>query len=160
MKGREELASLREMHAQMVQENENRIRGMQQSNQTKDNERRENEFTLLKLEEYRKSLEVKYGEAQKRLEFEKSIERQMQNDEAIRSQHINDMKRKLEEEKRILELELTRLQEDLKSEKALRADAEARESSLRNDFQRLSEHRNFLSETSSQKTGTTTIISS
>lgn len=56
-----------------------------------DNERRENEFTLLKLEEYRKSLEVKYGEAQKRLEFEKSIERQMQNDEAIRSQHINDV---------------------------------------------------------------------
>ena len=56
-----------------------------------DNERRENEFTLLKLEEYRKSLEVKYGEAQKRLEFEKSTERQMQNDEAIRSQHINDV---------------------------------------------------------------------
>ena len=56
-----------------------------------DNERRENEFTLLKLEEFRKSLEVKYGEAQKRLEFEKSIERQMQNDEAIRSQHINDV---------------------------------------------------------------------
>ena len=35
MKGREELASLREIHTQMVQENKNRIRGMQQSNQTK-----------------------------------------------------------------------------------------------------------------------------
>lgn len=57
--------------------------------------------------------------------------------------YLNEIKRRAEEEKRVLEMEMLRIQDDLRSERASRVEAEAREASLRSDFQRLSDHRSF-----------------
>mmetsp|Transcript_20394 Transcript_20394/g.48663 ORF Transcript_20394/g.48663 Transcript_20394/m.48663 type:complete len:386 (-) Transcript_20394:143-1300(-) len=144
MRDRQELQNLREMFLQSKGDNENRIRGVEEQNKTKDDERREAEQSLLAAEEYRRTLEVKLAEAQRRSEWQRDTERQIQDNERSRLDYLSEVKRRAEEEKRLLEMEMMRLQDDLRSERASRLEAEARESSLRSDFSRLTEHRSFM----------------
>jgi len=114
---------------------------MEGKNKAKDDERRDSEQQLLQAEEMRRTLEVKLAEAQRRSEWQRDTERQIQENERARLDYLNEIKRRAEEEKRLLEMEMLRLQDDLRSERASRVEAEAREASLRSDFQRLADHR-------------------
>jgi len=146
LRDRQELQNLREMFLQAKSENESRIRGVEDQNKSKDDERREAEQALLAAEEYRRTLEVKLAEAQRRSEWQRDTERQIQDNERSRLDYLGEVKRRAEEEKRLLEMEMLRLQDDLRSERASRLEAEARESSLRSDFSRLTEHRQLMSQ--------------
>ena len=143
MKSRTDLGSMREMFLQSKSESEARVKAMEDTNRGKDDERREAEQALLNAEEYRRTLEVKLAEAQRRSEWQRDTERQILDNERARVDYLNDIKRRAEEEKRMMEMELMRMQDDLRAERAARVEAEAREASLRSDFQRLTEHRGY-----------------
>jgi len=147
MRDRQELQNLRELFLQAKGDNEQRIQGVQEQNKVKDDERRDAEQSLLAAEEYRRTLEVKLAEAQRRSEWQRDTERQIQDNERSRLDYLSEVKRRAEEEKRLLEMEMMRLQDDLRSERASRLEAEARESSLRSDFSRLTEHRGYMGAT-------------
>jgi len=143
MRNRQDLGGMRESFLSHKHESETRITGMEDKNRTKDDERRESEQQLLHAEELRRTLEVKLAEAQRRSEWQRDTERQIHENERARLDYLNEIKRRAEEEKRVLEMEMLRLQDDLRSERASRVEAEAREASLRSDFQRLSDHRSM-----------------
>ena len=141
MRSRTDLGSMRELFLQSKSESGSRVKAMEETNRGKDVERREAEQALLNAEEYRRTLEVKLAEAQRRSEWQRDTERQIMDNERARVDYLNDIKRRAEEEKRMMEMELMRIQDDLRAERAARVEAEAREASLRSDFQRLTEHR-------------------
>mmetsp|Transcript_40860 Transcript_40860/g.93162 ORF Transcript_40860/g.93162 Transcript_40860/m.93162 type:complete len:383 (+) Transcript_40860:89-1237(+) len=143
MRSRTDLGSMRELFLQSKSESESRVKSMEETNRGKDDERREAEQALLNAEEYRRTLEVKLAEAQRRSEWQRDTERQIMDNERARVDYLNDIKRRAEEEKRMMEMELMRIQDDLRAERAARVEAEAREASLRSDFQRLTEHRGY-----------------
>ena len=134
-------SSMREAFLSHKHESDARVKDMEGKNKAKDDERRDSEQQLLQAEEMRRTLEVKLAEAQRRSEWQRDTERQIQENERARLDYLNEIKRRAEEEKRLLEMEMLRLQDDLRSERASRVEAEAREASLRSDFQRLADHR-------------------
>ena len=141
LRNRQELGSMREAFLSHKHESDARVKDMEGKNKAKDDERRDSEQQLLQAEEMRRTLEVKLAEAQRRSEWQRDTERQIQENERARLDYLNEIKRRAEEEKRLLEMEMLRLQDDLRSERASRVEAEAREASLRSDFQRLADHR-------------------
>eukprot|EP00802_Teleaulax_amphioxeia_P010126 Tamp_10151.p1 GENE.Tamp_10151~~Tamp_10151.p1 ORF type:complete len:303 (+),score=64.82 Tamp_10151:885-1793(+) len=160
MHNREQLRTMREAFLSHKHESEVRVSGMEEKNKSKDDERRESEQQLLQAEETRRTLEVKLAEAQRRSEWQRDTERQIHENERARLDYLNEIKRRAEEEKRLLEMEMLRLQDDLRSERASRVEAEAREASLRSDFQRLSDHRSYDLRASDSKIPGATITSS
>lgn len=141
MKHRQDLGQVRELFVQQKVDSEGKIRSMEDNNRVVDDERREAEQALLSAEEYRRALEVKLREAQRRSEWMRETEAQIMDNERARIEYLQEVKRRADEEKRGMEQELMRLQDDLRAEKISRSEAEQREASLRSDFQRLTEHR-------------------
>jgi len=124
MHNRQDLGGMRESFLSHKHESETRITGMENNNKSKDDERRESEQQLLHAEELRRTLEVKLAEAQRRSEWQRDTERQIHENERARLDYLNEIKRRAEEEKRVLEMEMLRLQDDLRSERASRVEAE------------------------------------
>jgi len=141
MQQKRDLTSCREAFTHHKVDTESRLRSMEGDNRKRDDERREAEHALLAAEEYRRGLEARLREAQRRSEWVKETEHQIMENERARVDYIAEVTRRSDQEKRELEGELMRLQDDLRAEKGARAEAEQREASLRSDFNRLAEHR-------------------
>jgi len=141
MRHRQDLGACREQFVTHKVDCEANVKKMEEANRAKDDERRDAEQALLSAEEYRRSLEVRLREAQRRSEWMRETDAQIQDNERARVDYLSEVKRRAEMERVDMEQELRRLQEDLEMEKAARQEAEQRESSLRSDFNRLADHR-------------------
>ncbi|EKX32887.1 hypothetical protein GUITHDRAFT_148304 [Guillardia theta CCMP2712] len=101
MRNRQELSrqpSMREQYDKNEVDQDARIKEIENINREKDDEKREVEQQMLQAERYRRSLEARLAEAQRRTEWQRESEHQIQ------------IKRRAEEEKRYLEMELMRAQ--------------------------------------------------
>lgn len=155
MRHKQDLSGVRDMFVKHKVECEGKNKQMEGTNRVKDDERREAEQALLSAEEYRRSLEVRLREAQRRNEWIRETEEQIRANEFERIGYTAEVKRRADGEKRELEGELMSLNEDLRLEKGARQEAEQREISLRSDFNRLSEHRQMETSNTRQSYGDT-----
>uniref|UniRef100_A0A7S0EZ37 PDZ domain-containing protein n=1 Tax=Hanusia phi TaxID=3032 RepID=A0A7S0EZ37_9CRYP len=140
MRNRQELSSMRDIYDKNEVEQDSRIKEIEKMNREKDDEKREVEQQMLQAERYRRSLEARLAEAQRRTEWQRESEHQIQDNERARMEYLNEIKRRAEEEKRYLEMDLMRSQEELRAERAMRLEAEAREASFRNELQRVNDY--------------------
>lgn len=99
MKHRQDLGGCREMFVQSKVETEARVKQMEEQNRAKDDERRESEQALLAAEEYRRSLEVKLREAQRRSEWMRETDAQIAENERARHDYLHEVKRRADSEK-------------------------------------------------------------
>ncbi|EKX45673.1 hypothetical protein GUITHDRAFT_152661 [Guillardia theta CCMP2712] len=90
-------------------------------------------------EESLRAAELKLAEASRREQALKEESRKAYENEQMRLEYIQELKRRFEEEKRSLETELVRMHDGLRLERSKRLEEEAANATLRQEVERVSE---------------------
>jgi len=136
---KEELKSLHGIFERQKHEYETRLASLEGEIQRRDAERRDIEGRTWQSEEQQRSADIKLQEAARREQMYKEEARKVYENEQMRLEYIQELKRRFEDEKRALEAELVRMHDSLRSERQKRVEAEAVEGTLRQELQRTAE---------------------
>ena len=85
---KQDLASTRDMFVKHKVEAEGMLKQMESNNRAKDDERREAEQALLAAEEYRRGLEMRLRETQRRSDWIRETEEQISRNQQVSCQAI------------------------------------------------------------------------
>mmetsp|Transcript_59912 Transcript_59912/g.143226 ORF Transcript_59912/g.143226 Transcript_59912/m.143226 type:complete len:409 (-) Transcript_59912:12-1238(-) len=134
---KEELKSLHSIFDRQKEERDARVASLEEQIIVRDGERREADARAWAAEEARRAADQKLGEAARREHTHKEEARKVYENEQMRLEYIQELKRRFEEEKSGMVDELVKMQDGMRVERAKRVDLEATEHSLRQDLQRL-----------------------
>ena len=136
-KDKEELKSLHAIFERNQSDTERRVQNLQDKIAERDAERRDLEGRLWQADEKARDLETKLGEAARREGGQQEEQRKVFENEQMRLEYIQELKRRFEEEKRTLESELVRMHDGLRTERARRIETETLGEQLRQDVTRI-----------------------